>query len=312
MAFELPAVDADSLAEWCDKHLGAQPESELFRTGHLTRVIGTRLADGREVVVRVRPAATRIAACAAVQRQLFESGYPCPEPLAGPAPLGEHEATAESLIAGGTPLPATGRAARPFAEALARLVRLAPEPRQGPGQVPPLAPAPSWAAWNHDQPGLWPQLEDRNLDLNHAPGPAWLDEAAQAARHILQEAQDQPVIGHCDWMTDNLRWNGNQLLVAYDWDSLIADGEPVIAGLAAAIYLYPAGVPTITETREFLDAYATAAGRPFNQAELRRCWAAGVWTRAIDAKEQHAAGTPITSLTHGEARERLRRAVAPT
>jgi len=44
MAFELPVVDAASLAAWCTVHLGSPPERELFRAGHLTRVIGTRLA----------------------------------------------------------------------------------------------------------------------------------------------------------------------------------------------------------------------------------------------------------------------------
>jgi len=42
--------------------------------------------------------------------------------------------------------------------------------------------------------------------------------------------------------------------------------------------------------------------------ELQRSWAAGVWTRAYDAKYQHAAGQPVVSLSENEARERLRRA----
>lgn len=204
VVFELPDVDAESLAAWCEAYLGSPAESELFRKGHLACVIGTRLADGREVVVRVRPAAPRIAACIQVQRHLYESGYPCPLPLAGPALLGDYEATAESY-------------------------------------------------------------------------------------------------------KDNLRWHGDRLLVAYDWDSLIADSEAVIAGLAAASYLYPA-LATVTQTRDFLDIYATARGRPFSHGELRRCWAAGVWTRAFDAKQQHAAGQPVVSLTQDEARERIRRA----
>ena len=37
-------------------------------------------------------------------------------------------------------------------------------------------------------------------------------------------------------------------------------------------------------------------------------WAAGVWTRAYDAKYQHALGQPVVSLSENEARERLRRA----
>jgi hypothetical protein len=301
MAFELPAVDAASLATWCELHLGSPPDGELFRTGHLTRVIGTRLADGREVVVRVRPAAPRIPACTEVQRQLFESGYACPQPLAGPAPLGEHEATAESCLAGGALRPDSGRAAQPFAAALARLVHLAPSP----GQVSSLAPAPPWTAWNHDQGGLWPWPEDLDMDLNQVDGPDWIDAAGRAAREKLREGQDQAVIGHGDWITDNLRWDGSRLLVAYDWDSLIADSEAVIAGLAAAIYLNPA--PTVAETGDFLDAYATARGRPFSAGELQRCWAAGVWTRAYDSKVEDAAGKPIT-LAQDEAEERLRRA----
>jgi hypothetical protein len=303
VAVELPEIEAASLAAWCEVQLGCPAEIELFRTGHLTRVIGTRLADGREVVVRVRPAAQRIAACTEVQRLLFVSGYPCPEPLAGPAPLGEHEATAESCLAGGAVLPDSARAAQPFAAALARLVQMAPRPEQ----VPSLAPAPAWAAWNHNQGGLWPRPEDLDVDLNQVRGPGWIDAAGRAARQKLQEGQDQAVIGHSDWITDNLRWDGNRLLVAYDWDSLIADSEPVIAGLAAAIYLYPE-LPTVAETGEFLDAYASARGRPFSPGELQRCWAAGVWTRAFEAKQQRASGEPIIFLTPDEAHERLGRA----
>lgn len=302
MAFELPAVDAASLAVWCEAHLGSPADRELFRTGHLTRVIGTRLADGREVVVRIRPAASRIAACTEVQRRLFDSGYPCPQPLAGPAPLDHYEATAESYIPAGTLLPDSGRSAQPFAAALAQLVQLAP----GPGQVAPLTPAPAWTAWNHDQGELWPWPEDLDVDLNQVAGFDWIDAAGRAARQKLREGQDQAVIGHGDWITDNLRWDGHRLLVVYDWDSLIVDSEAVIAGLAAAIYL--PRLASTTETREFLDAYAAARGRPFSPGELERCWAAGVWTRAFDAKQQQAAGQPICSLTEDEARERLRQA----
>lgn len=303
MAFELPVVDAASLATWCELHLGSPASSELFRSGHLARVIGTRLADGREVVVRIRPAAPRIAACSQVQRHLFDTGYPCPQPLAGPAPLGAYEATAESYIAGGQMLPDSGRAAQPFAAALAQLVRVAGRPVS----VSSLAPAPPWTAWNHTEGGLWPWPEDMDMDLNEVHGSEWLDAVAHAARQKLRERRDEAVIGHGDWMTDNLRWHGDRLLVAYDWDSLIADSEAVIAGLAAAIYLYPA-LPTVTETRDFLDAYATTRGRPFTPGELQRCWAAGAWTRAFDAKKEHAAGGPVTSLTQREAHERLRRA----
>lgn len=96
VAFSVPVVDPASLAAWCELHLGSPAVEELFRDGHLARVVGVRLADGREVVVKIRPAAPRVRGCTQVQRRLYQSGYPCPQPLAGPVPFGEYEANAES------------------------------------------------------------------------------------------------------------------------------------------------------------------------------------------------------------------------
>jgi hypothetical protein len=55
------AVDPGRLAQWCVEHLGSPPADELFRSGHLSTVVGLRLADDREVVVKVRPDSPRIA-----------------------------------------------------------------------------------------------------------------------------------------------------------------------------------------------------------------------------------------------------------
>ena len=55
-------------------------------------------------------------------------------------------------------------------------------------------------------------------------------------------------------------------------------------------------------------AYREAHGRELSADELQRSWAAGVWTRAYDAKYQYAVGQPVVSLSENEARERLRRA----
>ena len=97
--------------------------------------------------------------------------------------------------------------------------------------------------------------------------------------------------------------------MVHDWDSMTADSEAVLVGSAAA--LYPAvsadELATVEDTEWFLIAYCHACGREFSADELERSWAAGVWTRAYDAKCQHTAGQPITSLSENEARERLRR-----
>ncbi len=124
-----------------------------------------------------------------------------------------------------------------------------------------------------------------------------------------EPARPRAVIGHCDWLAGNLRWSGDELLVVHDWDSVTADSEAVLVGFAAALYSTVSAdeLATVEETERFLDAYRDARSRQFSADELERSWAAGVWTRAYDAKYQHAAGQRIISLSENEARERLRR-----
>ncbi|CAN5725385.1 hypothetical protein BH24ACT5_BH24ACT5_04840 [soil metagenome] len=301
-----PAVDPVSLAAWCTDRLGSAPAAELFRSGRLSAVIGLRLADGREVVVKIRPASPRIAACVEVQRRMFESGYPCPEPLSGPAPFGIGIATVESYVPGGDVLPGPEHTAQLSAEAFARLIGLAPRP----AEVSSLDPAPSWASWNHGEAGLWPRPEGADFDLNEVDGPEWIDRAAGRARDRLRAGVWEAVIGHCDWLADNMRWTGDELLVVHDWDSAVADSEAVLVGFAAALYstVSPDKLATVDETDRFMDAYCAARARVLGADEVQRSWAAGVWTRAYDAKYQHVAGHAITSLTEAEASARLRRA----
>jgi hypothetical protein len=245
-------------------------------------------------------------ACVEVQRHLFESGYPCPEPLAGPAPFGGGTATAEVYVPGGSALPGADHASWLFAEAFARLIRLAPRP----AEVPSLDPPPSWAAWNHAEAGLWPRPEDQDVDLNEVAGPEWIDQAGRCARDRLRGGASEAVIGHCDWLPGNLRWSGDELLVVHDWDSAVAESEDVLVGFAAALYSTVSAheCATVAETERFLDEYCNARRQALSADELQRSWAAGVWTRAYDAKNQRAAGQPVASLSENEARERLRRA----
>jgi Ser/Thr protein kinase RdoA (MazF antagonist) len=298
-------VDRAGLARWCVEHLGRPPADEIFRSGYLSAVIGLLLADNREVVVKVRPASPRLAACVEVQRRLFQAGYPCPQPLTGAVAFGGDVATAEAYVPGGAVFPSGTDPARAFAEAFAWLIRLAPRP----AEVSTLDPAPSWAAWNHAGDGLWPCPEEADVSLNEVAGAEWIDEAGRRARDRLRASGSEAVIGHCDWLAGNVRWSGDALLVVHDWDSMTADSEAVLVGFAAA--LYPAGADkpaTVEDTERFLVAYCHARGREFSADELERSWAAGVWTRAYDAKYQHAVGQPITLLSENEARERLRRA----
>src|SRR5689334_178327 len=83
-----PTISSDDLTRWCQRHLGAGPAAELFTTGHLSLVMGLRLSDGRDVVVKARAPARRLSGCFVAQEILHARGFPCPQPLAPPAPLG--------------------------------------------------------------------------------------------------------------------------------------------------------------------------------------------------------------------------------
>jgi hypothetical protein len=295
----------DALAVWCRRWLGAPPTAQLFEAGYLSTVKGLRLADGREVVVKVRPGMSRLAGCAAVHRALWTAGFPCPEPLAGPHPLDGYAATAETLLPdAGEPPPDSDLAAL-SAAALARFVELAPDP----GSVPSLAPSPSWTGWDHAGPGLWPAPEDRDADLNAYPEPRWLARVAAAVRAQLRGHAGDPVIGHGDWCPPNLSWQGTQLIAVHDWDSVICQPEPAIAGLGAASFLGiddQARLASVEDSAVFLDAYARARGRRWTSRDYAASWAAGLWQRVFDAKTQSLDGDPGQVLTRHEAQARLR------
>jgi hypothetical protein len=297
-------VSIEALDIWCTRWLGSPPAAELFEAGNLSTVKGLRLTDGREVVVKVRPCGSRLAGCEVVHRVLWTAGFPCPKPLVDVQPLSGYAATAEMLVPDVGEPPPDSELARLSAAGLARLVDLAPDP----GSVPSLAPAPTWAGWDHTEPGLWPTPEGLDVDLNAYPEPRWLDRVAAAVRDRLRGLTSAPVIGHGDWHPENLRWQGPHLIAVHDWDSVICQPEPAIAGLAAASFLGLAGPPGLANVQEsaaFLDAYQQARGCRWTSRDYAACWAAGLWQRALDAKIQSLDGDPERFLSWHEARARL-------
>ena len=296
-----------ALDGWCRRWLGTGVDELLFTTGHLSRVTGLRLGDGREVVVKVREAADRLRGCTDVQQALWRAGFPCPRPLVGPVPLGRYAANAESLVAGGDLLRAADDTVQCYAQLLAQLIRSAPDP----SAIRSLAPNPAWVDWDHQRDGVWPMPDDRDDDLNHHPEPAWLDEVGHRIRRRLQRTRGEPVvIGHGDWEGQNLRWHDRQPWVVHDWDSVMSGPEPIIVGLAASVW--PCGpeprAASIEESEAFVEAYQRAAGRAWSAREVQTSWAAGLWVCAFNTKKAHLDGAPW--LHPDEATERLRRAGA--
>jgi len=132
---------------------------------------------------------------------------------------------------------------------------------------------------------------------------------AAAVRDRLRGHAGDPVIGHGDWYPENLRWLGPRLIAVHDWDSVICQPEPAVAGLGAATFLGidgPPGMASVADSAAFLDAYQQARGCRWASADHAACWAAGLWQRAFDAKTRSLDGDPEQILTRHEAAARLR------
>ncbi|HZA30352.1 MAG TPA: hypothetical protein VE462_02415 [Propionibacteriaceae bacterium] len=299
-------LDRRALLEWCQRRLGTEPVQVLFQTGYLSQVIGLRLIDGRDLVVKVRAWQQRLTGCGQVQHSLSAGGFPAPRLLVPPERLGQLGVSAEALVHGGDLLAAEWDSAARFADALALLVSTAPHP----ATVGTLAPSPAWVGWDHSAKQLWPAPDDREGDLNKHSADRWLDEIGEAARTLLLALDRPAVIGHGDWYSQNLRWVDRRLHVVHDWDSVVAQPEAAIAGQAAAMWPgtgLPGEVATLKQSEQFLIAYEDASGQAWTDHDVRAAWAAGLWTRAFDAKKASLVGAdPAAALTKSEAKERSR------
>lgn len=273
---------------WCLSHLGSGPEVEIFRTGHLSEVVGVRLVDGRDVVIKIRPGSPRLEATIEVQRLLHLNGFPCPGVIAGPASFGDLVATAETYVPphGGPPDPPPPAAT---AQLLAALVDATPRAEE----FPALDPAPPWVGWDHPGRELWPWPDDLDVDMNAHAGPDWVDDLARRIRTRLATADEPPVIGHIDWEAHNLDWDDGTPVLVHDWDSLAIRAEASLAGAAATVYPcdgITAMAATIDETAAFLDAYASARPAAWSAHSDQIAWCSGLWVITYNAKKESLGG----------------------
>lgn len=297
-------IDDKTLGEWCNQHLQDGLVSVLFRSGHLSEVVGVQLTSGRQVVIKLRPYDSRLTGCLAVQDHLSRSGFPCPAPLTCVTRLGGLAVTAETAMPSGGRLTLGTGAAR-FAALLARLIDSAPDP----SRTPTLAPSPPWTGWDHPGVSLWPDADDEGRDLNVLSAPAWIDEAARRVRNRLTARRASVRIGHGDWESQNIAWDSEAPLAVHDWDSVIAQPEASIVGLAAAVWPAmgaPGGAASVAQTQDFIVSYQSATSRPWDQSEVQDAWAAGLWVRLFNARKDAAdRGGPQLDRLEGEVDERL-------
>jgi hypothetical protein len=290
----------DWVERWCNVFLGAEPAEVLFDVTHLSEVIGLRLDDGRQVVVKRRPDESgRTRTCVTAQRLLAEGGFPCPLPLTEVI-VGDGLAVhAEVLVESGeietddAPA-AAARSAALLAGVVTRLKTF--------GLDPPL-PNPDWVRW--DSP---PERHETSAV------PGWLEDTSRRVQAKLAGSDLSSVMGHADWEAQNMRWQDDEAVAVHDWDSLAWLPEAALAGTAAGVFSSH-GRPTLApveSSEAFLLAYERERGRRFTCYESEIAWAASIWVALHNARDELVYNRPYLSLRRLRAQqvERLARARA--
>lgn len=289
------AESPDEVRDWLDVHLrarlGVAIEAITFRAGDIGAVFGLRLVDGREVVLKaLRPGAElhRAQAVVSAQNRLAAAGFTCPVVLDGPSSTTGVLAVVEqamSCTSTGSPHDAAARAA--MAGGLAVQIELL---RDVDGSAL-ITGRPAWANWDS---GAWPAPHDSIFDFSTpVDGFEWLDRAADRASHQLRAAGGRPaVIGHSDWVWQNVCIRDGQLLAGYDWDSLVYAPESAIVGMVASSFTQGSpdapDTPSTDEVAGFISDYELASARRFDQIEQQIARAAAMWVRCYNARCQLA------------------------
>ncbi|NEA30761.1 phosphotransferase [Streptomyces sp. SID13031] len=285
-------TSVDAIADLLDRYLTRElnsPVTEvLFRAGRVDAVWAVRTGDDQGVIVKAHRQPVDLTArhaTATAQRLLADAGFPCPQPASGPDQFEGLVLSAETLMTAGRP--GSGRhpsVRRSMAAGLAEHVEIL---RGHPELTPQVGPGPAWCQY---QSGPWPTPHDPIFDFRTTPeGYSWLDSFARtAADRLIRPADHEPiVVGHADWYGGNLRFDGNRLVAAFDWD-LVADTEPVIAGLSAAAYTDNGGdvsdLPSPDDVVAFLKDYEAAISRSFSKTQQRVAAAAASWVIAYNAR----------------------------
>ncbi len=262
-------ISREQIDAWLISHvrarLSADVSSVLFRSGRVGAVYGLRLSDGGNVVVKVHRKEVfrdHLSAASACQRVLADAGYPCPLPLDGPAVSAGHIATIEAWLDGGEP----GNAHQPvIRKTMAKSLAMQPEIlRAMPADILARNP-PAWASYAG---GPWPTPHDPIFDFTKTePGYQWLDDLAAEAARALGPPTAPEVIGHSDWVCQNVRFAHGEVVASYDWDSLIGQSEAVLAGFGAGSFTEGstagASAPTPEEVAGFLADYDGSLERRF-------------------------------------------------
>jgi hypothetical protein len=296
---------------WCLRALG-HGALTLLRSdagGQMSSLFRFDSDERGTVAVKVRPdSRERISRCLQLQTIAADAGFPCARPVTEAGRLSPRMVvSAESWRPGGTmhtdgDVVFAGRSAALLAD-LARILEV--QSPTGLGTPPP------WMHWNPPAGGLWapnPVVDTRDQD--RVPG--HVHTIARTVSDRLARTALPPVVGHGDWESQNLRWNGASSWAVHDWDSLMALPAAAIVGAASGAFASTT-VPTLASleaSEEFIECYERARGQMFTTDEREVAWAASLWPALHNARGESLFQSPPVALHEltRQAPERLRRA----
>ncbi|HEY1693180.1 MAG TPA: hypothetical protein VGG39_13525 [Polyangiaceae bacterium] len=279
-----PRAIAAAVDEFARAQLGAGVAGYLLQVASISSTHCVELDDGRRLVIKVKPPAetnpslpldrASLEAITQAQSHLAASGFPCPMPVLGPTPLARGLATVERYMADGEHRDAHDPVVRRLlAEGLAEHMAI-------------LEPLVATSALSHFQmpPGrLFPHPHSRLFHPSDAvDDTGCVQDLARRARAIAESIASPPCLGHCDWRTEHVRFDGDRIVATYDWDSLGVLPRTRIVGVDAhghtADWQQDAipHLPTYDGIVGFIEDFARAATAPFTADEHRaaRAWAA--------------------------------------
>jgi phosphotransferase family enzyme len=277
---------------FCRRELGGTVARGLFHTASVGSVTAVELGDGRRLVLKAhhpeRPLEW-LQEVVRVQMHLASRGLFATTVCSGPAPIGRGLGIVEALVEGGEARDGHDAAVRAaLAGSLAQIVA-ACRPLVAASTLKPqlLGAAPD---------ALWPTPHSKLFDFEAtAAGAEWIDEVAWAARARMRPVGDV-VVGHGDWRVEHVRFAGDRVVAAFDWDSLCKQSEPALVGFTAHAFCADwsregyASAPTLEEARAFIADYEAARGRAFSAEERRSVGAAFAYSCAYTARCTWALG----------------------
>ena len=234
------------------------------------------------MIKRRRDEAGRAASCVQAQAALADLGFCCARPVTGVSFVNDQAIHAEEWFPGGeVRLGDDPTTAGAFGALYARAQRLLDKVQVG----PPL-PNPSWVRWSEPIP--FPQLWWQEWWVLTAPMPQLIWDIADRVRARLADCRLPLSLGHADWETQNIRWDGESPHVVHDWDSLAYLPEAALVGIASGTFASNE-IPTlapIESSTAFMYEYQSTRGRSFSREEQEVAWAASLWPAVYNARNQ--------------------------